>query len=115
MKYYYLIGLTKQKLKDLGATTIIPASFSYMYGLHPGHTDGLTEMDEKYLPIEWVFASEIELLLSIAFVCKIKPVELSKRHFNALQRGESPGINTFSELHPILSDAKFEAFRSKLI
>lgn len=118
MKYYYMFGLTKQRLKELGATNIIPVSFSFQYSLHPGHSDlhgkyttvkAARNSDDEL--IEWVFSAEPEMLMIFKFISEHNPVEIGGRHFKSLQRNEPAGINVASKLHPDLVSLRYHDLR----
>lgn len=117
IKYYYVVGMTKTKLKDLGATSIIPVSFNYMYGLHPGHDYVHGKFNQKTKSarneqnelVEWAFSSEPEILLSIKLLDCDEPIEITGRQFKCLNRGEQAGINITSKLHPKLAKLRYQS------
>lgn len=106
MKHYYMRGLTKDRLEDIGAQRIIPATFSYSWGLVPGHTVDVTETDANYNALEWVFVADSETLLSIALITCKKPVEIPQEYFNALEMDIPVGVLIKSQLHEKLCLAK---------
>lgn len=104
-KYYYMCGLTKERLKELGALHIIPATFSYSWGLMAGHSADVTESDHDYNFLEWAFTAEPEIAVWIALSAR-KPVEIRKKHFDTLVCGDWVSIVLGSEFHKRLCRVK---------
>jgi len=97
--YFWSCHISKDKLRELGATDILPAKHNYLQGFTP-------EADDKHM--EWIYKAEPSFESFVKFACNREVVEVSHRHHRAISRGKFPKIGVGSKLQEKLAAVKFK-------
>ena len=100
--YFWSCHIPKDKLRELGATDILPAKHDWLQGFVP-------EPDKEGL--EWVYKADPTFESFVKFACDRDIVQVSHRHHRAIARGKAPGIGNSSKLGGKISCVKWQLIK----
>jgi hypothetical protein len=88
--YFWSCHISKEKLRQLGATDIHPAKFSYQYTFEPA-----ADKDGK----EFIFRAEPHFETVVKFACDVNIVKVSFKNHRSISKGRYPKIAPVSKLN----------------
>ena len=100
MKYYWSKWFTRDELKSMGATDIIPAQYT-LYMLVPHH---VTKSSGHDVENEWAFAADETFITYMKLKSDKGAVDITRRCYHTLRRNESYPYGADSKLATSISN-----------